>query len=78
MFTHVYLLLPIEGPTMPDLILETFLYLTRPFESFLAVLNIQVSLSKPRLVGLMVSSAHGSGSYIKQIQCSLFLASKCF
>lgn len=57
---------------MPDLILETFLYLARPFESFLAVLNILVSLCKPRLVGLMVSSAHDSGSYIKQIQCIYF------
>ena len=72
MFTHICLPLPIEGPTMPDLILETFLDLARPFESFLAVLNVLVSLSKPRSLGLMVSKAHGFGGYIKRIHCIYF------
>lgn len=72
MFTRVCLPLPIEGPTIPDLILEIFLDLARPFESFLAVLNVLVSLSKPYSLGLMVSKAHGCGGYVKWIQCISF------
>jgi len=53
---------------MPGLILETFLYLGRPCDSFLAVFNVLVSPSKPRLLALMMSNAHGFGSYIKRIQ----------
>lgn len=32
LFTHICLPLPLKGPTMPDLILETCLDLARPFE----------------------------------------------
>lgn len=53
---------------MPGLILETFLYLGRPCDSFLAVFNVLVSPSKPRLLALMMSNAHSFGSYIKRIQ----------
>lgn len=77
LWTHS-LPLCIKLPTMLDLIPETFLDLTRTFESFLATLNILVSLSIP---------IHLVSGFLKHmvwrfiiiwVQCIYFYSLKCF